>query len=68
LFLGERDPGAGVDPFAALAAEPHRHARARATANGDAAAAAAAAALVREFAGHDRRTHASLSTDKEPPR
>jgi hypothetical protein len=68
LFLGERDPGAGVDPFAALAAEPHRHAHARATANGDAAAAAAAAALVREFAGHDRRTHASLSTDKEPPR
>lgn len=53
LFLGERDPGAGRDPWAALAATPHRLARAMATAAGDAAAAAAAATLVREFAGRD---------------
>ena len=53
LFLGERDPGAGRDPWAALAAAPHRLARAQAMAAGDAVAAAAAATLVREFAGRD---------------
>jgi len=52
-FLGERDPGAGRDPWAALAAAPHRIARAQAMAAGDVAGAAAAATLVREFAGRD---------------
>jgi hypothetical protein len=56
LFLGDRDPGAGRDPWAALAAAPHRLARAMAVAAGDAAAAAAAATLVREFAGRDARS------------
>lgn len=63
LFLGERDPGAGDDPWAALAAAPHRYDLLAARAAGDAAAAAHAAALVREFAGHDRATLAAL----DPP-
>jgi hypothetical protein len=56
LFLGERDPGAGRDPWAALAAAPHRIARAKAMAAGDVVAAAAAATLVREFAGRDAQS------------
>ncbi len=59
LFLGERDPGAGQDPWAALAAAPHRLTFRMAQAAGDAAAANAAALRVREFAGHDVGTLAS---------
>lgn len=61
-FLGERDPTAGVDPWAALAAGPHLAAMRAAEARGDAAAATAAAARVREFAGHDVSTLATVST------
>jgi len=60
IFLGERDPGAGSDPWAALAAAPHVAAWRAATAAGDAAAAARAAQLVHEFGGHDRTTEATV--------
>jgi hypothetical protein len=60
VFLGERDPGRGVDPWAALAALPHRLAAEAALATGDATAAAAAQARIREFAGRDHATLASL--------
>lgn len=63
LFLGERDPGAGDDPWAALAAAPHRHALLAARAADDPEPAARAAALVREFAGHD----AGSLADLDPP-
>lgn len=70
LFLGERDPAAGDDPWAALAAAPYRYDLLAARAVGDAAAAARAAALVREFAGHDRATRGALDppTEKDPIR
>jgi len=58
--VGERDPGAGLDAWAALAAAPHHHARLAALARGDDAAATAAARAVREFAGHDAATLATL--------
>lgn len=60
VFLGERDPGAGVDPWAALAAWPHLIDVFVARAAGDTTAAADAAARVREFAGHDARILAML--------
>jgi hypothetical protein len=60
LFVGERDPGAGVDPWAALSAMPWRCELALAQAAGDANAIAAAAAAVREFAGRDTATLAVL--------
>jgi hypothetical protein len=60
-FLGERDPGAGVDPWAALAAAPHLCAWRAATAAGDAEAARRAAAAVREFAGRDVSTFATVA-------
>lgn len=60
VFLGERDPGRGVDPWAALAALPHRLAADAAQAVGDAAAEAAARARIREFAGRDQATLDSL--------
>ncbi|MBL8735234.1 MAG: hypothetical protein JNL12_02280 [Planctomycetes bacterium] len=60
VFLGERDPGRGVDPWAALAAMPHRLAADAAHAASDAAAEAAARTRIREFAGRDHATLASL--------
>ena len=60
VFLGERDPGRGVDPWAALAALPHQLTAEAAQAAGDATAAAAAQARIREFAGRDHATFASL--------
>lgn len=60
VFLGERDPGRGVDPWAALAALPHRLAADRAQAAGDADGQAAACTRIREFAGRDHATLASL--------
>lgn len=62
VFLGERDPGGGADPWAALAAWPHAIDVLAGLAAGDAAAAHAAAVRAREFAGHDARIHAMLST------
>lgn len=59
-LLGERDPGAGVDPHAALACLPHRIAYLDAVAAADQGAAAAALADWREFAGRDAATIAAL--------
>jgi hypothetical protein len=69
-FLGERDPAAGRDPWAALAAAPHLAEHLAAVARGDRAAAAAAAERTREFAGHDAATLAMLptKTEEDPPR
>ena len=61
MFLGDRDPGAGIDPWAALAAMPYRCELALARARGDAAAIAAATAAVREFAGRDAATLAACT-------
>ncbi|MBL8755953.1 MAG: hypothetical protein JNK15_21840, partial [Planctomycetes bacterium] len=62
VFLGERNPAAGVDPWAALAALPHWCRWRDATARGDIAAAHRHAALVREFAGHDHSLLSDLPT------
>ena len=59
-LLGERDPGAGVDPHAALACLPWRIAYLDAVTAADAAAAAQALAGWREFAGRDAATIAAL--------
>jgi hypothetical protein len=59
-LLGERDPGAGVDPHAALACLPHRIAYLDAMAAKDATAATQALACWREFAGRDAATIADL--------
>ncbi len=59
-LLGERDPAGGSDPFAALAAAPHRMQVEAARAAGDAARAERAAALVREFAGRDEAARATV--------
>jgi hypothetical protein len=68
-LLGERDPGAGVDPHAALACLPHRIAYLDAMQRGDARAAATAAAAWREFAGRDAATIADLpAPPTESPR
>ncbi|MBL9079686.1 MAG: hypothetical protein JNL08_19445 [Planctomycetes bacterium] len=69
-FLGEREPAAGLDPWAALAAAPWLQALAAARAAGDAAGAARAAATACEFAGHDAATRAALltSADEDPNR
>lgn len=64
-LLGERDPSNGVDPVAALAAAPHRMRMLAARARGDEEAAAAAAALVREFAGHDAASRATLVANQK---
>ncbi|MEC8253256.1 MAG: hypothetical protein VX044_08595 [Planctomycetota bacterium] len=64
-LIGERDPNGGVDPLAALAAAPYRARWLAARAAGDAAAQAQAAAMVREFAGHDEATRASVSEKTE---
>ncbi len=69
LFLGEREPASGRDPWAALSAAPHRFAFCRAVARGDDSAAAATAALVREFAGRDTAALAEIpSTTQDPNR
>lgn len=67
LFVGERDPGAGVDPWAALAAAPFVHALALARAADDPDAIARAARAVRELAGHDAATRAHLTETTEDP-
>ena len=59
LFLGERDPNGGVDPWAALSAMPHVLSMQDAAARGDDAAVRAAATLLLEFAGHDAGTLAT---------
>ena len=63
-LLGERNPAAGEDPLAALAAAPFRMQLLRAKEAGDAAVVARAANLLREFAGYDRET---LDTVKDIP-
>jgi hypothetical protein len=68
VVLGERDPGAGVDPWAALAAAPDVCAWRDAVARGDHGAAAAAAARARDFAGHDAATLATLAASLEQSR
>lgn len=55
-LLGERNPAAGRDPLAALAAAPYRMRLLAATKAGDVEAAAKATSLLREFAGSDRKT------------
>jgi hypothetical protein len=62
VFLGERDPTAGLDPWAALAALPHWCRWRDSTARGDMTAAGEHARLVREFAGHDRSLLSDLPT------
>lgn len=61
-FVGERDAGAGVDPWAALAAEPWRWAAALAI---DAPTRAVAVAMVREFAGYDAVTRAWCDSSED---
>ena len=67
-LLGERDPAGGSDPFAALAAAPHRMQFEAARAAGDAARAERAAALVREFAGRDEAARATVTAAGETRR
>lgn len=62
LFLGDRDPAAGQDPWAALAAMPHLCRAAAARTAGDRATVAAELALAREFAGHDADTLHEIET------
>ena len=59
-LLGDRDPLGGDDPFAALAASPYRMRLLAAKESGDVGAIAQASLLVREFAGHDAGTLATL--------
>ena len=59
-LLGERDPGLGEDPHAALAAAPYRMRLLAAQNADDAVAVSQAAALLREFAGYDRVTLAMV--------
>ena len=66
VFLGERDPGAGVDPWAALSAQPYVAMAHAAVATRDASALTAALHGIREFAGHDAGTLATLDTFKTP--
>jgi hypothetical protein len=66
VFLGERDPGAGVDPWAALSARPYVAMAHAAVAARDASALTAALHGIREFAGHDAGTLATLDTFKTP--
>lgn len=61
-LLGDRYTAGGEDPIAALAAAPHRMRLLAAKENGDEQAMAAASVLVREFAGHDRETLATLKS------
>lgn len=66
VFLGERDPGAGVDPWAALSAQPYVAMAHAAVAARDAAALRAALHGIREFAGHDADALATLGTFPTP--
>jgi hypothetical protein len=59
--LGDRDPMHGDDPLAALSAAPYRMALLEARQLAVAAAVSSASLLVREFAGHDRATLATLN-------
>lgn len=70
LFLGERDPAAGRDPWAALACAPYRQDLLAALAADDAAAADRARVRIREFAGHDASARAGhdLPTAEDPIR
>ena len=60
-LLGDRHTAGGDDPIAALAAAPYRMRLLAAKKAGDAKAITIASHLVREFAGHDRETLATLS-------
>lgn len=60
-LLGERNPTAGQDPLAALAAAPYRVALLAAQKVGDQLAIRKASTLLREFAGHDRYSLATLN-------
>ena len=69
LFLGERDPGQGEDPWAALSAAPHVLDAAAALAAGDPVAAQIALVLAREFVGRDADAAAAIeSMSKETVR
>lgn len=60
-LLGDRNPAGGHDPLAALAAAPYRMRLLAARAASNERLAAAAEAMVREFAGHDAATRATVS-------
>lgn len=60
-LLGDRDIAGGDDPIAALSASPYRMRLLAAKQAGDPQAIAIASNLVREFAGNDRATLATLS-------
>jgi len=60
-LLGERNPGAGQDPLAALAAAPYRMRLLAALKADDQDAIREASTLLREFAGHDRYSLATLN-------
>jgi hypothetical protein len=64
-LLGDRNPAGGDDPFAALAAAPYRMRLLAARAAGNDRLAAEAAAMVREFAGHDAATRATVDLTTE---
>ena len=66
VFLGERDPGAGIDPWAALSAQPYVAMAHAAVATRDASALQAALLGIREFAGHDAGALATLDTFPPP--
>lgn len=66
VFLGERDPGAGSDPWAALSAQPYVAMAHAAVAARDGAALQAALHGIREFAGHDAATLATLTSFPTP--
>ncbi len=65
LFLGERDPGAGIDPWAALSAAPHALAAEAALAAGDRAAAATHFAAALDRTGHDAAMRAKIESHME---
>lgn len=60
-LLGDRNSAGGDDPIAGLSAAPYRMRLLAAKKAGDATAITIASDLVREFAGHDRGTLATLS-------
>ncbi|MFT4511942.1 MAG: hypothetical protein ACI91B_000625 [Planctomycetota bacterium] len=61
-LLGDRDTAGGDDPVAQLSASPYRMRLLAAKKAGDQQAITIASNLVREFAGHDRETLATLSS------
>lgn len=62
LFLGERDPSAGEDPWAGLSATPFVLDAAAALARGDRVAAERILVLAREFVGRDADTAAAIES------